>query len=60
MVVEEEAHQEGVMVEAVDMEEDARNRIMEAFWFAISLLIAGNLFHQLPLSCIFFFFFCCV
>lgn len=51
MVGEEEARQEGVMVAAaVDME-DARNRITEAFWFAIFLLIAGELFNQLALLC---------
>lgn len=55
MVGEEEARQEGVMVAAAaaaaaDME-DARNRITEAFWFAIFLLIAGELFNQLALLC---------
>ena len=48
MVGEDEARQEGVMVAVAvavvvvaDME-DARNRITEAFWFAIFLLIAGS------------------
>ena len=49
MVGEDEARQEGVMVAvaaaaaaAVADMEDARNRITEAFWFAIFLLIAGS------------------
>ena len=46
MVVEEEALQEGVMVAAAADMEGAKNRIKEAFWSEIFLLIAGLCLYQ--------------
>lgn len=42
MEAEQEAHQGGDM-EVVGVMGDARSRIMEAYWFEISLLIAGKI-----------------
>lgn len=42
MEAEKEALREGDMVAAAAVMEDARNRIMEAFWFETFHLIAGN------------------